>query len=89
MHLGRYQQAARIPLVTLESADQIRQGLWRFAIAYNAAPSAGGDTTTQKQIRRFRRLIMKANIESGALGGEMGGQKAAFFELPKKENRLG
>jgi hypothetical protein len=59
-----------------------------FTKAYDSAVSAGGENTTLNQIKRFRQLITKPDIEAALLDGEVRIQKNAIFELQKISTRL-
>lgn len=59
-----------------------------FTKAYDSAVSAGGENTTLNQIKRFRQLVTKPDLEAALLLGEARIQKSVVFELQKISNRL-
>lgn len=59
-----------------------------FAKAHDSAVAAGGDNTTLKQIKRFRELMTRSEVEAGLLDGDQKVRKAAIYELKKISIRL-
>ena len=63
-------------------------GTVNFAKAHDSAVLAGGDNVTLKQVKRFRELITRNEVEAGLLESDQKVRKNAIYELKKISIRL-